>query len=285
MKKWFKRILAGLAVLMVGSVLWLGVSMSGAFHKPASLHEMAEFRAMPGPVLVVGATQNTGLDVVRELQRRGQSVVASVRATSNTAALDALGVEKIVFDAMDERQVRDAIVPGRYSAVVSTIGTAARDLPERRGFVQRLVEGRAKVDPAIRPDYVGNRNVMEAAKAAGVRRFVFVTVIGTGDSRDAVPSMARRGLGEIIPLKEQAEEHLRASGLDYTIIRPGGLGRSDLAATGTARLVEDPASFSYISRADLAGLVVGALGDPATIGHTYTAWDRSRLNVWNVFID
>lgn len=284
MTTWFKRILAGLAVLMVGGVVWFGVSMSGAFHKPATLHEMAEFRAVPGPVLVVGATQNTGLDVVRELQRRGQSVVASVRATSNTAALDALGVEKIVFDAMDERQVREAIAPGRYSAVVSTIGTAARDLP-KRGLVQRLVEGRAKVDPAIRPDYVGNRNVMEAAKAAGVRRFVFVTVIGTGDSRDAVPPFARRGLGEIIPLKDQAEEHLRASGLDYTIIRPGGLGRSDLAATGTARLVEDPDSFSYISRADLAGLVVGALGDPTTIGHTYTAWDRSRLNVWNVFID
>ncbi len=282
---WFMRIVAGLAVLLVGSVLWLGTSMSGAFHTPAALLEFAGFRPLPGPVLVVGATQNTGLEVVRALRRRGQSVVASVRATSNTAALDALGVRKAVFDAMDAQQVREAIVPGRFSAVVSTIGTAARDLPERRSLFRILVEGRAKVDPAIRPDFVGNRNIMDAARAAGVRRFVFVTVIGTGDSRDAVPSMARRGLGDIIPLKEQAEAHLRASGLDYTIIRPGGLGRSDLAATGTARLAEDPAAFSYISRADLAGLVVGALGDPSTIGHTYTAWDRSRLNVWNVFID
>jgi uncharacterized protein YbjT (DUF2867 family) len=283
--KWFKRALVGLAVLLVGSVLWMGVSMSGAFHTPATLHEPAPFRAAPAPVLVVGATQNTGLEVVRALQRRGQPVVASVRTTSNTAALDALGVEKIVFDAMDERQVREAIAPGRYSAVVSTIGTAARDLPERRGLWRMLVEGRAKVDPAIRPDYVGNRNIMEAAKAAGVRRFVFVTVIGTGDSRDAVPPLARRGLGDIIPLKDQAEAHLRASGLEYTIIRPGGLGRSDLAATGTARLTADSGAFSYISRADLAALVADAVGDPSTIGHTYTAWDRSRLNVWNVFID
>jgi uncharacterized protein YbjT (DUF2867 family) len=283
--KWFKRILTALCVLFIVGALGVGVSMSGAFHTPTAMHELADFQALPGPVLVVGATQNTGLEVVRELRRRGQLVVASVRATSNTAAIDALGVEKVVFDAMDERQVREAIVPGRYSAVVSTIGTAARDLPERRGFMRMLIEGRAKVDPAIRPDYVGNRNIMEAAKIAGVRRFVFVTVIGTGDSRDAVPSLARRGLGDIIPLKDQAEAHLRGSGLDYTIIRPGGLGRSDLAATGTARLAEDPASFSYISRADLAALVVGALGDPTTIGHTYTAWDRSRRNVWNVFID
>jgi len=283
--KWLKRILGGLGALLVVGVLGMVASMSGAFHAPASLHEPAPFAGSPRPVLVVGATQNTGLEVVRALQRRGQPVVASVRATSNTAALDALGVEKIVFDAMDERQVREAILPDRYSAVVSTIGTAARDLPERRGMWRMLVEGRAKVDPAIRPDYVGNRNIMEAAKAAGVRRFVFVTVIGTGDSRDAVPSLARRGLGDIIPLKDQAEAHLRASGLEYTIIRPGGLGRSDLAATGTARLTADPGAFSYISRADLAALVADAVGDPSTIGHTYTAWDRSRLNVWNVFID
>lgn len=283
--KWTKRILTGIAALLVCGILWVGVSMSGAFHTPGSLHEASEFRALPGPVLVVGATQNTGLEVVRALQRQGQQVVASVRATSNTAALDALKVEKIVFDAMDEQQVRAAITAGRYSAIVSTIGTAARDLPKPRGFIRILIEGRAKVDPAIRPDYVGNRNLMEAAKAAGVRRFLFVTVIGTGDSHDAVPSLGRRGLSDIIRLKDQAETHLRASGLDYTIIRPGGLGRSDLAATGTARLTGDAASFSYISRMDLAGLVVSALGDPSTIGRTFTAWDRSRLNVWNVFID
>lgn len=31
--------------------------------------------------------------------------------------------------------------------------------------------------------------------------------------------------------------------------------------------------------------LVDALGDPSTAGHTYTAWDRSRRNVWNLFID
>jgi uncharacterized protein YbjT (DUF2867 family) len=283
--KWFKRILGGLALLLVGFALWVVLSMSGAFHTPASLHEPAAFTGVPGPVLVVGATQNTGLAVVQELRRRGQPVVASIRATSNTTALDALGVEKVVFDAMNERQVQEAIAPGRYSAVVSTIGTSARDLPARRSLLRQLVEGRLKVDPAIRPDYVGNRHIMEAAKTAGVRRFVLVTVIGTGDSANTVPSLARRGLADIIPLKDKAEAHLRTSGLDYTIIRPGGLGRSDLAATGTAQLTTDPASFSYISRADLARLVADALGDPTTIGKVYTAWDRSRLNLWNVFID
>ncbi len=283
-----KTTLMIVAVLLVVGIVGLIGMMSGAFRTPASFHDFAAapgVPAAPGAVLVVGATQNTGLEVVRELRARKQPVVASVRSTSNTAALDALGVEKVVMDVMDEQQVREVIVPGRYSAVVSTVGTAARDLPERRNMFKAMFEGPNRMDPAKRPDYAGNRNLMDAAKAAGIPRFIFVTVIGTGDSFDAAPGPARRGLMDVIPLKNQAESHLRASGLDYTIIRPGGLGPSMLAATGTARLTEDPASFSYIARKDLARLVVDSLGDPSTAGHTYTAWDRSRRNIWNLFID
>jgi uncharacterized protein YbjT (DUF2867 family) len=84
-------------------------------------------------------------------------------------------------------------------------------------------------------------------------------------------------------LKSQAEDHLRASSLDYTIIRPGGLG--DVKATGTAVLADDPRAFSYISRTDLADLVVQALGDPTTIGKTYNAYDPSRRTMWKMFND
>jgi uncharacterized protein YbjT (DUF2867 family) len=271
-------------LLVVGVASYLGM-MSGSFHTPSSFHDLAAGGSTPGAVLVVGATQNTGLEVVRELLARKQPVVASVRASSNTAALDALGVEKVVMDAMDEQQVREVIVPGRFSAVVSTVGTAARDLPERRNMFKAMFQGATRMDPARRPDYVGNRNLIDAAKAAGIPRFVLVTVIGTGDSFDASPVPIRRGQRDVVLLKTQAEDHLRASGLYYTIIRPGGLGPSVLAATGTARLTEDPASFSYMSRKDLARLVVDALGDPSTAGHTYTAWDGSRLNLWNLFLD
>jgi uncharacterized protein YbjT (DUF2867 family) len=273
------------ATLFALAIISLVAMLSGSFHTPMSFHVFGPIRAAGLPVLVVGATQNTGLEVVRELLARGQPVVATVRSSSNTAALDALGVKKVVMDAMDAQQVRDTIVAERYSAVISTVGTAARDLPERRNLMTALFEGPAKMDPAKRPDYVGNRNLIDATKAAGIRRFVFVTVIGTGNSFDAAPVPARRGLMDIIPLKNKAEDHLRSSGLDYTIIRPGGLGPRALAATHTARLTEDPASFSYIARKDLARLVVDALGDATTVGHTYTAWDPSRRNVWNLFID
>jgi uncharacterized protein YbjT (DUF2867 family) len=274
-------LLGGLLVVAVGYVMM----MSGMFHRPASLHDFRTWQPPPGAVLVVGATQGTGLEVVKELKARGQPVVATVRASSNTAALDALGVDKVVMDTLDADQVRAGIQPGRYAAVISTVGTAARDLPERRNFLQSLLKGQVEMDRNKRPDYVGNRNVMDAAKAAGIRRFVFVTVIGAGDSAPAVPLPARPGHDEVTPLKTQAEDHLKASSLDYTIIRPGGLGPRLLAVTGTARLTEDAAAFSYMGRTDLATLVVDALGDPTTIGRTYTAWDPSRLQLWNLFID
>jgi uncharacterized protein YbjT (DUF2867 family) len=50
-------------------------------------------------------------------------------------------------------------------------------------------------------------------------------------------------------------------------------------------LADDPRAFSYISRTDLADLVVQALGDPTTIGKTYNAYDPSRRTMWKMFND
>jgi len=87
----------------------------------------------------------------------------------------------------------------------------------------------------------------------------------------------------VMELKTRAEDHLRASGIAYTIIRPGGLG--NVKETGTAVLAEDPQAFSYISRADLATLTVAALGDARTEFKTYSAYDPSRKVIWKMFND
>lgn len=213
-------------------------------------------------MLVFGGTRGTGLEIVRQLRDRGESVTVVVRGTSNTAELQKLGVDTVVADALDAEQVNAALASGTYAAVISTLGTT-------RGEQHK------------RPDYIGNRNVIDAAKAAGVKRFIFITVIGAGDSADAAPGFSKRFLAEVMSLKTQAEDHLRASGLDYTIIRPGGLG--DVPATGTAILAEDPQAFSFIGRIDLAALAVQALGDPATIGKTYSAYDPSRRTMSKMY--
>jgi uncharacterized protein YbjT (DUF2867 family) len=247
-----------LVLVVVIYVFWL----SGSSHQPVNVRAAAPYVPPGGAVLVFGGTRGTGLEIVRKLRERGESVTVAVRSSSRTGELAKLGVRTVVADALDAAQVNQALASGTYAAVISTLGTTRGEQDKR-------------------PDYVGNRNVIDATKAAGVRRMVFVTVIGTGDSYDAAPRMSRRFLKDVIALKAQAEDHLRASGLDYTIIRPGGLG--DVPATGTAMLVEDPAAFSYIGRTDLADLAVQALGDPATIGKTYTAYDPSRKTMAKMF--
>ena len=106
---------------------------------------------------------------------------------------------------------------------------------------------------------------------SGVRRILLVTVIGAGDSRGAISDNAWKYLGPVIELKTRAEEYLMASGLDATILRPGGMASE--AATGTAIKTEDHNAMGIIQRADLAALVVECLDDDNTVGKIFHAVD------------
>jgi uncharacterized protein YbjT (DUF2867 family) len=256
------KFIGGLLLALVLTLAAYVFVFSGSSHEPINVRAASGYTSPGGPILVFGGTRGTGLEIVRQLRERGETVTVAVRRTSNTVELQKLGVDTVIADALDVETVQAAMSSQTFAAVVSTLGTARGEQDKR-------------------PDYIGNRNVMDAAKAAGVPRFVFITVIGTGNSADAAPRPSRNFLKEVIALKSQAEDHLRASGLDYTIIRPGGLG--DVPATGTAVLVDDPAAFSYIGRIDLANLAVQALGDPTTIGKTYTAYDPSRKTMARMF--
>jgi uncharacterized protein YbjT (DUF2867 family) len=261
---WILAALGGLlftlALVAAMYVFWL----SGSSHEPTGVRPASAYVSPGGPILVFGGNRGTGLEIVRGLRARGEQVTVAVRPTSDTRALRDLGVASVLADAFDPGQIQAAFAAQRYAAVVSTLGGGP-------------------ADKARRPDLEGNRNAIEGARAAGVRRFVLISVIGAGDSRATAPAPSRRFLETVMNLKSQAEDHLRASDLDHTIIRPGGLG--DVKATGTAVLADDPRAFSYISRTDLADLVVQALGDPTTIGKTYNAYDPSRRTMWKMFND
>jgi len=209
-------------------------------------------------ILIFGATRNTGLMVARLLEARGDNVTAFVRPTSNTTDLETIDVDMVVGDAMDIETVRAAFVGREYEAVLTTIACMRCDPP---------------------PDYQGNANVIRAAKEAGVKRLVLVTTIGAGDSFTATSALSARFLAEMLPLKTHAEEDLRASGLDYTIIRPGGLrsGRR----TGNGVLSEEIDVYGYIFREDLSELLVSVLDDRSTIGKTLVAVDANRRFPWD----
>lgn len=253
-------IFLGLILLLVAWVLISGIEgdRPKADLKPVSAAPGA------GSVLVIGGTRATGLEVVRLLRARGDDVVVLVRPSSDASEVEALGARVVRGDVLNPSDLTAALnaVPagGQFRAIVSTLGARSLDGP--------------------RPDFEGNRNAVDAARLAGVQRFVLVTVIGAGDSRDAAPAIARYVLRNVIPEKAKAEDYLKTSGLDYTIIRPGGLLDKD--PQGRAYLTEDTGAMSWIRRADLAALTVQALDDPRAIGKVYHAFDPDRTRFWSI---
>ncbi len=254
------KIIGGLFLLLV--LLIGGLALTLHAHPPPSLFAIqANATGQPASddssILIFGGTRNTGLMVARLLTERGDRVTAFVRPTSDRVALEELGVNFVVGDAMDIETVEAAFSTGKYRAVLTTIGCLSCDPP---------------------PDYQANANIIAVAKDSTVRRLVLVTTIGAGDSLDATPMLSRRVLAKTLPLKTKAEEDLRASGLDYTIIRPGGL-RSGIR-TGNGVLTEDRDTFGFIFREDLAELLVAVLDDGRSIGKTLAAVDSKRQWPW-----
>jgi putative NADH-flavin reductase len=117
------------------------------------------------------------------------------------------------------------------------------------------------------------RILVDAMKAAGVRRLITVTGLGAGDSRgrggllyDAVvfPLLIKRVYDD----KDVQEWIVKSSGLDWTIVRPGLLTNSP--ATGRYRVLTAPRDwrFGAVSRADVADFLVQLVIDRALIGTT-----------------
>jgi uncharacterized protein YbjT (DUF2867 family) len=259
MKKLLKFLgaLAGLLVLLVVAL----VAFVMLTLKPSL--PRSEFALQPLPadggrsVIVFGATGKLGTEIVRDLKEHGDQVTAFVRASSDRSELEPLGVNFAVGDVMDPATVRAAFGAGRFDAAVAAL--AGLSVPNLDGE--------------------GNINVADGAAAAGVQRVILISTVGAGDSRNAAPLISRLALSKVLPQKTAAEEHFRASGLDYTIIRPGGLPPG-VVPTERGILSDDPATMGFIKRPDLARLVLGVLYDDRTIGKTLAAEDPGLERPW-----
>lgn len=203
-------------------------------------------------ILLFGATRGVGLELARLLREEGREVLAMVRPTSGAGALQEMGVQVVSGDALSDGDVAAAFAAlGPGGEVVSTLG------------------GAFGAPPIV--DHEGNVCIIEAAERHGAERFVFVTSLGCGETRPHMAERVAAVLGPIVDAKTRAEERLVRSGLDWTIVRPGGL-RSE-PPTGRGVLTEDPTIHGFIHRADVAHLVVRALRDPATVGKKLAAVD------------
>lgn len=183
----------------------------------------------------------------------GSWITALQRGDKFRKEIEQLGSMLAVGDVMLPDTVNKAFRSNSFDAVVCTVGGGLQD---------------------IKVDSDGVINVINAAKKAGVPRFLLVTSIGVGESASAVDERTMQVLGPVLQEKARAEEALRESGLDWTIVRPGGL-LSD-AASGTGVLTEDSSVAGIIARADVATLILKILFDKRAEGKVLAAIDTSK---------
>ncbi len=205
-------------------------------------------------IFLAGASRGVGREIVNCLTERHLKVKALLRTEAARPELEAMGIKVVLGDALNVGDV-ERVMLGPIYAVISTIG----GLPK---------EGE-------RADYLGNKNLIDAAVKAGVQKFILISSIGSGNSAVALPPQALQTLAPVLVEKEKAEKYLIDSGLTYTIIRPGGLKSEP--ATGNGVLTEDPRIGGTIHRADVAQLVCRCLNSEQANNKILSAVDRRLI--------
>ncbi len=195
-------------------------------------------------VLLFGGHGRIALLLEPLLVQRGDTVTAVIRNPAHEGEVAATGAVPVVFDVeqFDTEQIANLI--GGNDVVVWSAGAGGGD-PARTYAVDR--------DAAIRS--------IDAAAAAGARRYVMVSYFGAGRDH-GVP--ADHPFFPYAEAKAAADEHLRASGLDWTIIAPSTLTLD--APTG--RIDTGASESGSVSRADVAAVIAAVIGDPSTYRRT-----------------
>jgi uncharacterized protein YbjT (DUF2867 family) len=206
-------------------------------------------------VLVIGASRGIGLATVRTLLAGGHSVRAMAR-NARDIPIDDARLEKLDGDALDKAAVERAL--GGIEAAIQSIGVAIA--PEA------ILNGTTLFSRATRV-------LVDAMRARGAGRLIMVTGFGAGDSRGKggflyASVMFPLLLKRIYDDKDVAEQIVRASGLDWTIVRPGTLTNGP--ATGRYQVLVEPASWraGMISRADVADFLAKEVDSTAYLGKT-----------------
>lgn len=197
-------------------------------------------------VLVAGATGVLGAEICRRLRLRGREVRALVRESSDQKKIDALKVLgcSIAVGDLKDRASLDAACRGA-DAVISTVSAITTAKPG---------------DSFDATDAGGTINLVESAKRAGVRQFVFVSF-----QTESMPE------SPLVRGKRAAEQHLVNSGLDYTILQPslfmeswlGPMLFADTAAATAKIYGARDVRFRYVSVYDVAEVAAQCVKNPA----------------------
>jgi uncharacterized protein YbjT (DUF2867 family) len=206
-------------------------------------------------VLIIGASRGIGLETVKAALLAGHNVRALARSAARIPIQNP-GLDRVAGNALDSSAIRSTL--DGVDVVVQTLGVdvAPRSIFERTTLFSQ-----------------STRIIVDAMKAAGVKRLIAVTGLGAGNSRghggiiyDSVvfPLLLKRVYDD----KDVQEWIIKSSGFDWTIVRPGLL--TNRPATGHYRILTaaEDWRFGTISRADVADFIVRQIDDRKLIGTT-----------------
>ena len=194
-------------------------------------------------VVILGGHGKIALRLEKLLAERGDSPRGIIRKTEQARDLEEIGAEPIVLDIENVDDISDALAGS--DAVVFAAGAGPGSGPARKRTV----------------DYGGAVKLADAAKAQGIGRYVIVSSIGS--NRPETWSDQMRPYQEA---KSEADKYLVESGLDYTILRPGGL--TDDPGTGKVQLGER-LDYGQVTREDVAGVIAECLVADNSIGKAF----------------
>jgi uncharacterized protein YbjT (DUF2867 family) len=196
-------------------------------------------------VVIAGGHGKVALRLARLLHERGDRVRSLIRNPAHASDVEGAGGEPVVSDLEHESEDAVAQAIAGAQAVVFAAGAGPGSGPERKWTV----------------DYGGAVKLINAARARGIGRYVMLS------SRGADPDAARSDtFGVYLRAKGLADAQLRASGLAYTIVRPGWL--TDDPGTGHVR-ASDHVDDGKISRDDVAAVLAFTVHDGALAGVTF----------------
>ena len=213
-------------------------------------------------ILVVGASGRLGGTIARQLLNQGERVRVLTRTPAKLEHLEALGAEVVGGDLRDPASLKSAC-----QGIEQVITTA------------HAGEGKGTNVPRS-VDEAGNRHLIDAARTAGVRHFVFISTHG---ARPDSPV-------DLFRFKYQTEAYLRASGMPFTILRPTHLMDSWVDLFGQSIFKKQEAMIfgrgtnpvNFVAIDDVARLAVLVLKQPEARNWTIEVGGPENLTFYQV---